>query len=97
MSLNETAHGYWQLAEGWLEHADNCDDINSTIAYTGMAECALKMAQFAVNNPNLVVGKDDEENSVLQAAQRQIDQGMIAPQDIPQGPPGGPKLWGSPS
>jgi hypothetical protein len=82
--MNEIARGYWDLAEQWIAHADNVDDINNTIAYTGMAECALKLARFAVENPALVMGVDEfappgPGNS-----------------PAPRGPTEGPKFWGAP-
>jgi hypothetical protein len=82
--VNETAKSYWDLAVAWLAHADSADDINSTIAYTGQAECALKMAQFAVNNPYLVTGVDEF-----------APPGPTPDAPVPAGPSGGPKFWGS--
>jgi hypothetical protein len=80
--MNEIAKGLWDLSVQWLAHADKVDDLNSTIAYTGMAEIALQQAQFAVNNPELVAGLD----------------GLPLPPEggpVPLGPTQGPRLWGA--
>lgn len=81
--MNEIAKGLWDLSVAWLEHAEAVDDINTTIAYTGMAEIALQQAQFALNNPELVAGLD----------------AIPMPQgggQVPPGPTQGPRLWGAP-
>ena len=81
--MNEIAKGHYDLALQWMNYADEVEDINNTIAYTGLAECALKMAQFAVDNPDLV-------GAVL------MPEGVTVPvgREMPPGPEGGPKLWG---
>lgn len=86
MSINEIASSYWTLAAAWLQAADEADDINSTIAYTGQAECALKMAQFAVDNPLLVQGIDEF-----------APPGPQPGSTVPAGPTQGPKFWGAPT
>jgi hypothetical protein len=68
------------LSVQWLKFADDCDDINNMIAYTGMAEIALQQAQFAVNNPELVMG---------------LDQLPTPNSPVPYGPTQGPRLWGA--
>jgi hypothetical protein len=83
VSINEIAKAHWDLALSWLEAADQAEDINNTIAYTGQAECALKMAQFAVDNPALVAGIDEFAPPMPSAP-------------VPAGPSGGPKFWGAP-
>jgi hypothetical protein len=81
--MNEIAKANWDLAIVWMEHAADKDtDINSTIAYTGLAELALKAAQFAVNNPELVAGLD-----MLPKPD--------ANTPAPVGPTQGPRLWGA--
>lgn len=45
--MNETAMEYWALAQAWLQAADEATDVNSTIALTSQAECAVKLARFA--------------------------------------------------
>jgi hypothetical protein len=81
--MNEIAKANWDLAIVWMEHAaDEDTDINSTIAYTGLAELALKAAQFAVNNPELVMGLD-----MLPRPD--------ANTPPPVGPTQGPRLWGA--
>lgn len=80
--MNQIASDYWTLAAAWLEAADKAEDINSTIAYTGQAECALKMAQFAVNNPYLVQGIDEFSPP--------------GPQQQQPAPMEGPRFWGPP-
>lgn len=96
--MNEIAKAHWEKAVAWLDYANNAEDVNTTICYTGMAECALKMAQFAVNNPVLVGGPGEAgypvpPGSVINA------QGIPVPgpnSPAPQGPSQGPKLWGTP-
>lgn len=84
--MNEVAKSMWDIAIQFLEaSAENHDrDVNLSICQTGIAECALKAAQFALNNPQLVVGDDGVP----------MPPGVVNPV-IPQGPPGGPKVWGS--
>lgn len=84
--MNEIAKAHYDLAVAWLSAADQADDINSTIAYTGQAECALKMAQFAVDNPALVMGIDEFAPPMPNANS-----------PVPAGPTQGPKFWGAPT
>lgn len=84
--MNGIAKAHWDLAMAWIKHADDTEDINTTIAYTGMAEFALKAAQFAVNNPALVAGIDEF-----------APPGPKPGSPIPAGPSTGPKFWGAPS
>lgn len=84
--VNEIAKAHYDLALAWMNHADECDDINTTIAYTGLAECALKLAQFAVDNPYLVQGVDEF-----------APPGPKPESPVPQGPMQGPKFWGAPT
>lgn len=84
--MNEIAKTYWDLAVAWIDAADQAEDINSTIAYTGQAECALKLAQFAVNCPALVAGIDEMAPPMP---------GPNSP--VPAGPTQGPKFWGAPT
>lgn len=81
--MNEIAKGYWDLATAWLQTADECEDINYRIAYTGQAEFALKAAQFAIDHPELVMGLD---------AVPMPNAGT----PYPMGPTQGPRLWGAP-
>lgn len=81
--MNEVAKALWDTSTVWLQHAHDVDDINTTIAYTGLAEIALQQAQFAVNNPDLVMGLD---------AIPQPDENTPAP----IGPTQGPRFWGAP-
>jgi hypothetical protein len=85
--MNEIAKGLWDLSVQWLKFADDCDDINNMIAYTGMAECALKQAQFALDHPELVMGLD----------QVPMPPGAMPGQQVPLGPTQGPRVWGAPS
>jgi hypothetical protein len=83
--INQVAKDYWELAQRWLQHADEAQDINTTIAYTGQAECALNMAQFAVDNALLVAGIDENAPPVP------------VPEGMPSAPMQGPKFWGAPA
>ena len=98
MALNEIAKAHWDLAMQWIKAADDADDVNTTICYTGMAEFALKAAQFAVNNPLLVQGID--EYAPPAGAIAGVAGGLPTPgpnSPVPQGPTQGPKFWGAPS
>lgn len=86
--MNETAKAYWDLAVAWLAHAENVDDTNTTICYTGMAECALKMATFAVDNPYLIAGIDE----MLPV---KMPEGDIVNTVVSPAPTSGPKVWGA--
>lgn len=81
--MNEIAYAYWITAGQHLQSADAATDINNTIAQTGMAECALNMAHFAAEYPELVLGLDQipmpDQNS-----------------PVPPGPTQGPRVWGAP-
>lgn len=79
--MNEIAKQLWDLSVQLLNYAQAADDINNTIAFTGMAEIALQQAQFAVNNPSLVLGQDEIP--------------MPPGTRLPPGPTQGPKFWGS--
>lgn len=96
--MNEIAKSLWELSLKWLGAADDSDDINSTIAYTGMAEIALQQAQFAVNNPMLVGGAAEAGIPyALPAGAVPGPDGVPIPgpnTPAPQGPSQGPKLWG---
>lgn len=87
MTVNEIAKGYWELAAQWIAHADNVTDINNTIAYTAMAECALNMARFAADNFALVSGVDEFAPPPMP--------GPDSP--VPSQPSQGPKFWGAPT
>lgn len=96
--MNEIAKALWDLSLQWIEHADDADDINTTIAYTGMAEIALQQAQFALNNPMLVGGAPEAGIPYAIPAGAVPGPGGVpipGPETpAPQGPSGGPKLWG---
>ena len=96
MSVNQIAKANWDLAVTWLAHAADAEDVNTTICYTGMAECALKMAQFAVNNPYLVQGIDEyaPPPGAVTAPGEIPKPGPNSP--VPAGPTQGPKFWGAP-
>jgi hypothetical protein len=83
--VNEIAKAHWDLAMKWIDVADQADDVNTTICYTGMAEFALKAARFAVEYPELVNGMD-----VVPMPEGEV---MNTP---PRGPTQGPRLWGAP-
>lgn len=85
--MNKIAKEYWDLAVQWLAHADASTDINNTIAFTGQAECALKMATFAVENHALVSGIDEFAPPPMP--------GPNSP--VPSQPSQGPKFWGAPT
>jgi hypothetical protein len=85
--VNEIAKALWDISVAWLQHADKADDINTTIAYTGLAEIALQQAQFAVNNPSLVLGQDELP----------LPPGATVAPPLPPGPTQGPRFWGAPS
>ena len=82
--MNEIAKSLWDTSIAWLHHADECEDINSTIAYTGMAEIALQQARFAGDYPELVLGLDEIPRPNAGTPQ-------------PPGPTQGPRLWGAPN
>lgn len=85
--MNEIAKTLWDTSVAWLEHANESDDVNTTIAYTGLAEIALQQAQFAVNNPDLVLGQDSVP----------MPDGDVMPAGVPPyGPTQGPRFWGAP-
>jgi hypothetical protein len=85
--MNEIAKELWDLSVQWLDAADHADDINTTIAYTGMSEIALQQAQFAVNNPTLVMGQDELP----------LPPGVTVAPPLPPGPTQGPRVWGAPT
>lgn len=85
--MNETARAQWEMAQNWIHTAHEAEDVNTTICYTGMAEFALKAAQFAVDHPDIV----GEVEAV------QYPPGYVAPdRPMPPGPTGGPQFWGAP-
>lgn len=98
---NEIAKALWDTSLGWLDAADKADDINSTIAYTGMAEIALAQARFAAEYPYLVGGASEAGIPYIEAPEGSTpnEQGIPVPTNntpMPPGPEGGPKLWGAP-
>lgn len=81
--MNEIAKTLWDNSLSLLDTAMHTeDDINAQISLTSMAEISLQQAQFAVNNPELVMGLDavprPDPNS-----------------PVPLGPTQGPRLWGA--
>lgn len=98
MTINAIAKAHYDLAVAWLDHADKAEDINSTIAYTGQAECAVKLAQFAVENPSLVAGVDEYgPPEIPPGTTRVSDEQALAALGESSGPTQGPKFWGAPS
>lgn len=95
--MNEIAKLLWDTSLENLNSAMESEDINETIALTGIAEIALLQAQFAVNNPLLVRGIDEyapPPGSTPNA------EGIPVPGEntpMPPGPTEGPKFWGAPS
>lgn len=98
--MNEIAKAHWDLAMQWIKHADDADDVNTTICYTSMAEFALKAAQFAVDHPMLVGGAAEAGIPyAIPEGAVQGDEGVPVPgpnTPAPQAPSGGPKFWGAP-
>jgi hypothetical protein len=81
--MNEIAKTLWDKSLDWLQHAHDVGDVNTTIAYTGMAEIALQQAQFAMDHPELVLGLDALPKPTGNTP-------------VPAGPMQGPRLWGAP-
>lgn len=89
--MNEIAKAMWDISIQYLDAAQSEEDVSSSICYTGIAECALKAAQFAVNNPFLVGG--EQEAGLPPGAMT----GHVSPlPPVPQGPTSGPQVWGAP-
>ena len=82
--VNDIAKALWEVATANLEAAQADGSVNASICYTGIGELALKMAQFALDN---AVGEANSGTPSL----------PLPDSPVPQGPSGGPRLWGSPS
>lgn len=80
--MNEIAKVAWDNSVALLNQALESDDINEQIAKTSMSEISLKQAKFALAHPELVMGLD----------QIPMPDGNTP---VPQGPIGGPRLWGT--
>ena len=59
--MNEKAKQLWDMATQHLESACETDDAELAACYTSIGELALKAAQFALNNPALVLGIDESQ------------------------------------
>lgn len=99
--MNDIAKAMWDISITHLESAIDTDDVNEAICYTGIAEIALQAAQFAVNNPYLVGGAAEAGIPYVQIPDDAVPSGtpgdlpVPGPKTpVPQGPTGGPQVWG---